>query len=72
MLEAVWMAVEAVIYNWIKRVVKFHDVMYGFCAGRGKGTAIMELKLAQDLASVEQDLLLLVFLDLRKACGNLG
>ena len=31
----------------------------------------MELKLAQELASVDQDPLLLVLLDLRKAYGNL-
>ena len=31
------------------------------------GTAIMELNLAQELASIDQSPLLLVFLDLRKA-----
>ena len=31
------------------------------------GTAIMELKLAQKLASIDQEALFLVFLDLRKA-----
>ena len=35
------------------------------------GTAIMDLKIAQELASVEQYPLFLVFLDIRKACDNL-
>ena len=51
----------------IKKVVQLHYVLHGFHAGRGAGTTIMELKLAQELASVNQDPLLLVFLDLNKA-----
>ena len=35
------------------------------------GTAIMELKLTQDLASVDHDPILLVFLELSKAYDNL-
>ena len=40
------------------------------------GTAILELKLAQEIASIDQDTLLLVFLDLQKAydtvdCGHI-
>ena len=44
-----------------------HDVLHGFRAGKGTGTAIMELKLAQELDNIDQDLLFLIFLDLRKA-----
>ena len=43
------------------------DFLDGFRSGRGTGTAIMELKLAQDLASIDQDPLFLVFLDILKA-----
>ena len=35
------------------------------------GTAIMELNIAQDLSSVYEDPILLVFLDLRKVYYNL-
>ena len=42
-----------------------------FCTGRGTGTATVELKLAQELASVYQDPILLIFLDLRKMYDNL-
>ena len=59
------------IDTWIKLVAQLHCVMHGFCSGRGTGTAIMELKLAQELVSVDQDPLLLVFLDLRNSYYNL-
>ena len=36
------------------------------------GTAIMELKLVQELASVNHDPIFLVFLDLQKAYDNLN
>ena len=61
------MAVEAMIDTCIKKVVQFQDVLHIFCAGRGTGTAIMELKIAHDFASVDQDPLFLVLLDQRKA-----
>ena len=41
-----------------------HNVLHGFRARRGRGTDIMELKLAQNLAIIDQDPILLVFLDL--------
>ena len=71
MLEAVWKVLEAAIDTRIKSVVQFHNVLQGFCAGRGAETAIMELKLVQDLESMDQDTLLLVFLDLRNSCNDL-
>ena len=67
LIEVVWKVLEAVIDIRIKTVVQFHDVLHGFCGGRGMGTTIMELKLAQELASVDQDPLFLVFFNLRKA-----
>ena len=70
-LEVMWKVVEAVIYTRIKTVVQFHDVLHGFRAGRGAGTTITELKLAQYLASVNQDPIFLVFFDLRMAYNNL-
>ena len=71
MLEVVWKVVEVVINNQIKSVIQFHNVLHGFCAGRGAGNAIMDLKLVQELESVYQYLLFLLFLDLSKAYDNL-
>ena len=51
--------------------LQFHDVLHRFRDGRGIVAAIMELNLAQDLASKYHDPLFLVFLDLRKAYGTI-
>ena len=55
----------------IKKLVTLHKLLHGFCAGRGTGTAIMELKLAQDLAIMDQNPLFLLLPDLRKVYENL-
>ena len=41
------MVVEVVIDIRVKKVVQFHDVLHGILVGRGEGTSIMDLKLAQ-------------------------
>ena len=46
MQEVVWKVVEAVINTRIELVAQFHNELHRFCAGRGTGTTIMELKLA--------------------------
>ena len=58
---------EEIIDNRLRASVLLHDVLHGFRAGRGTGTAILELNLVQELARVDQDPLFLVFLDLCKA-----
>ena len=55
------------INTQIKSVVQIHDVLHRFCVECGAGTAIMELNLAQELESVDQDILFLLLLDLSKA-----
>ena len=47
--EVVWNLVEAIINTRIKVGVDFQDVLHGFRTGRGFGTAILEIKLAQEL-----------------------
>ena len=51
----------------IKSAVVFHDVLHGFRARRGTGTAIIEIKLAMELARIEQAPLHINYLDLTKA-----
>ena len=51
------------MYTCINKAVTFHDVLYIFFAGGGTETAIVELKPAQDLASVDQEPLFLAFLE---------
>ena len=62
---------EAIIDTRVKKAMTFHDVLNGFLVKRGTATAIMKLNLTQDLASVDQDKLLLVFMYLKKAYDNL-
>ena len=67
LLKTLWKLVEATIDTRMRASIRFHKFFHGLCTGRGTGKAILELKLAQELASVDQDPLFLVFLDLLKA-----
>ena len=71
LLEVLWKVVEAIVDNQIKTVVKFHDILHGLRAKRGTGTSITELNMFQELASIDQDPLFLVFLNLRKEYSTL-
>ena len=66
LLDPIWKVVEVVMDNCLK-VLDYHDCLNGFLAGRGTGTATTEVKLAQQLAYIEQVPLYGVFIDLRKA-----
>ena len=59
--------VEAIIDTRLRENTSFHDVLHSFCAGKVAGTAILELKLAQELARVDHNPQFLVFLNLREA-----
>ena len=67
LLETLWKVVEAIINTRLRSSIQFHNVLHRFRAGRGKGTATMELKITQDITSVYQDPLFLAFLELRKS-----
>ena len=58
---------EAIIEIRLRTSVRLHNFLHGFRAGRGMGTPILDLKLAQELDSVDQGPLYLVFLDLQKS-----
>ena len=66
LLEPLWKLVE-VIMDQRLNVITLHDSLHGFRAARGTGTAIIEAKLAQQLACLEQAPFFGIFLDLRKA-----
>ena len=48
---------EAISDTRIKKAVNFHNFIHGFHVRRGARIAIMELKLTQEPASVDQDTL---------------
>ena len=64
LLKTLCKVVEEIIDTHLRSIISFHDVLCAFCAGRGTGMTILELKLSQDMVSVDKDPLLLVFLDL--------
>ena len=48
-----------------------HDVMHGFWAGRGTGTAALEAKMIQQTTAMREAVLFEVFLDFQKAYDSL-
>ena len=71
LIDVLWKVVEYIIDTRIKTVVTFHDVLNGFRASRGTGAAIMEINMAHEPASINQDSLFLMFLDLWEAYNTL-
>ena len=57
---------EIVLDIWLK-AIRLHVSLHAFMSGKGEGTFMMEIKLAQQLAYIEQEALYMVFIDLRKA-----
>ncbi len=65
-LEPLWKMVERIMDRRLN-VLPLHEALQGCPNGRGMGTAILEAKLAQQLAHLEQEPFCGVFLDLKKA-----
>ena len=55
----------------LKRIVVFHDALYGFTEGRGERTATLESKMAHQLAMILHDPLLQFVLEFCKAYDSL-
>ena len=66
LLNPIWKVVEKVMVAQLS-AIKLHDCLHGGLPRRGTGTAIMEVKLQQQLAWVDQEPLYQIYLDLRKA-----
>jgi hypothetical protein len=54
LLEIIWKLISAILDVWFKSTIQFHDCLHGFQASRGTGTAIIEVKLLQQLAMIHQ------------------
>ena len=70
LLETLWKAAEVIIDTRIPVSIHFHDVTRRFWYVRGTETAIMELKIAQELTRMDHKILFLIFLELSKAYNN--
>jgi hypothetical protein len=68
LLEPLWKVVKRVMDHRLE-VIALHDSLHGCRNGQGTGTAVIEAKLTQQLAHIEQAPFYGVFIDLKKAFG---
>ena len=66
LLEPIWKVIERMIDKWLE-VIAQHESLHGCCNGQGTGTAVIEAKLWQQLAHIEQAPFYGVFIDPKKA-----
>ena len=66
LMEPIWKVLERVMDHRLETIV-LPDSLHGCLKHRGTGTAIIEAKLAQQLAHLEQAPFYRVFINLRKA-----
>jgi hypothetical protein len=66
LLKPIWKVIERVMDKWLEAIV-LHNSLHGCCSGRGTGTAVIEAKLTQQLAHIEQTPFYGVFINLKKA-----
>jgi hypothetical protein len=64
-LELLWKVAERIM-DWRLNTLPLHEALHGCWNNHGMGTAILEAKLAQQLAHLEQEPFYGVFLDLKK------
>ena len=57
----------AIINRRFTSSITYHDAPHGFRTGRGTGTATLEANLLQQLATMREEVLYVIFLDLTKA-----
>ena len=51
--------------------ITFHDFLHGFWAGCGTGTSTLEEKLIQQLATLREEVMYVIFLNLHKVDDSL-
>ena len=51
-MEVMWKVVAEILNRRLMSSIAFHDFLHGFRAGRGTGTATLEVELLQQLASL--------------------
>ena len=54
LVEVVWKVVTVILNRRFTSSITFHDVLHGFRAGRGTGTATLKAKLIQQLAAMRE------------------
>ena len=55
-----WKVVAAILHRRLATAITYHDLLHGFRAGRGTGTATLEAKLLQQLAAMREEVLYVI------------
>ena len=71
LVEVLWKALASLLNRRITSSITLQDVLHGFQAGRGMGTATLEEKLLQQLTATREAVLFEVFLELHKSYDDL-
>ena len=71
LVEVMWKEVTAILNRRLTASITFIDFLHGFWAGRGTYTTTLEAKLLQQLATLREEVLYLILLDLHKAYDTL-
>ena len=72
LVEVIWKVVAVILNRPFTSSITYHDVLHGFQAGRGMGTATLEAKQIQQLAAMREEVLYVNSLDLTKAYDALN
>ena len=67
LVEVMWKVVAAILDRRLTASIAYHDFLHIFQAGRSTGTATLKAKLLHNLASLREEVLYVIFLDLHKA-----
>ena len=67
LMKVMWKVVAEILNFRLTASITFHDFFHGFWAGCDTVTATLEAKLLQQLASLRDEVLYVIFLDLHKA-----
>ena len=67
LMEVVWKVIVVIINCLITASITYHDFLHGFRAGRGMGTATLEVRLIHQITAMREEVLCTIFMNLHKA-----
>ena len=66
LVEVMWKVVAEILNRRLTASITFHNFLHGFRAGCSTGTATLEAKLLQQIASLREEVMYVIFMDLYK------
>ena len=71
LVKVMWKVVAAILNYRLTASITFHDFLHGFWESCGTGTATLDTKMLQQLASLREEVLYVISLDRYKAYDTL-